>query len=315
MVAGQKKVNIVVVTYNRCKLLEECLTALLKQDYDQFTIFLIDNASTDNTRSMVEEKFHDKRLRYYNTGANLGGAGGFNYGMRLAASETCDYVWAMDDDTIVQPDSLKALVNYAQELNDDFGFLSSFVKFTDGTPCQMNIPTLLGDDNNKNRTWLDHFNEKKDGRRVRIIHATFVSFFTKRSVILEVGLPIKEFFIWSDDTEYTVRISRNHKNYFCSDSVVIHKMNENKAATVYDFVDSSSDRVDRFFYAYRNRFYNARKQGFARTLRYFGKVGKAGFLILMKSKDGKGKKLKVLCNGFLKGISFNPKVEFIQEKK
>lgn len=304
-----------MVTYNRCKLLEECLTALLEQDYDNFTVFLIDNASTDNTRSMVEEKFQDKRLKYYNTGANLGGAGGFNYGMKVAASEECDYVWAMDDDTIVQKDSLKALVNYAQELNDDFGFLSSFVKFTDGTPCQMNIPTLLGDDNNKNRTWLDNFDESEAGRRVQIIHATFVSFFTKRSVILEVGLPIKEFFIWSDDTEYTIRISKNHKSYFCSDSVVLHKMNENRAATVYDFVNCTSERVDRFFYAYRNRFYNARKQGAARTLRYIGKVGKAGCLVLLKSREGKGKKLRILWNGFWKGLSFNPEVEFIQEKK
>lgn len=302
-----------MVTYNRCKLLEECLNALLEQDYDNFTVFLIDNASTDDTRSMVEEKFQDKRLRYYNTGANLGGAGGFNYGMRIAASEQCDYVWAMDDDTIVQPDSLKALVRYAARLKDDFGFLSSFVKFTDGTPCQMNIPTLLGDDNNKNRTWLDRFDETKAGKKVRIIHATFVSFFTRRSVILDVGLPIKEFFIWSDDTEYTVRISKKYKNYFCADSVVIHKMNENKAATVYDFIDSAPDRVDRFFYAYRNRFYNAKKQGAARTLRYFGKVGKAGLLILLKAKDGKGKKLKVLCKGFWEGISFDPEVEFIQK--
>lgn len=311
MPSNSKKVNIVVVTFNRCALLEECLNALLAQDYDNFAVYLINNASTDNTEEMIKEKFSDKRIKYYNTGKNIGGAGGFNYGMKHAATDACDYIWLMDDDTIVRKDSLRKLVNYATNHHDDFGFLSSYVKFTDGTPCQMNIPTLLGDENNKNRTWLNHTDIRTIKNDVQIIHATFVSFFVRRDVVMELGLPIKEFFIWNDDTEYSIRISNQYKCYFCPESVVLHKMAANRAATIGDFIDSPPDRAARFFYKYRNRFYIMKQKGMKKILRFCGRAVKDSLLILLKAKEGKMTKLGVLLKGFFSGITFSPAIEYV----
>ena len=75
---------------------------------------------------------------YHNTGKNLGGAGGFHIGIKLAVESGYDYVWIMDDDCIVHNDSLTALLSASENLNDNFGYLSSQVLWQDNTPCKMN---------------------------------------------------------------------------------------------------------------------------------------------------------------------------------
>ena len=109
-VSKEKNVAAVIVTYNRKELLKECIEALLKQNYKKCDVLVIDNASTDGTKSYIEELLKNKRVIYKNTGANLGGAGGFNYGMKEAYNLGYEYIWVMDDDCIVHNDSLEELL-------------------------------------------------------------------------------------------------------------------------------------------------------------------------------------------------------------
>ena len=95
----------VVVTYNRLPLLRQCLAALTSQTALGLTIFLIDNASTDGTAEAVAAMTLPN-LVYRNTGKNLGGAGGFAYGVREAALAGYDALWLMDDDTLPTPTAL-----------------------------------------------------------------------------------------------------------------------------------------------------------------------------------------------------------------
>ena len=122
-----KKVMAVVVTYNRKELLKESIKALLEQDYNNCHILIVDNASTDGTKEFIEEEIQNSKVNYVNTGANLGGAGGFNFGMKKAHELGCEFIWLMDDDCIVHKDSLTELINADKELNGNYGFLSSKV--------------------------------------------------------------------------------------------------------------------------------------------------------------------------------------------
>ena len=133
-----KKIVAVVVTYNRKKLLKENLNALLNQSYKDFDILLIDNASTDGTKEYVKEELENEKITYINTGANLGGAGGFNFGVREAIERGYDYAWLMDDDTIPTETALESLANKTELLKGDFSFLSSLCKWTDGNIATMN---------------------------------------------------------------------------------------------------------------------------------------------------------------------------------
>ena len=63
----QKKVSIILPTYNRAHLLGKTLESILGQTYPFFELILVDDGSTDDTRHLVE-KFGDRRIRYYNPG-------------------------------------------------------------------------------------------------------------------------------------------------------------------------------------------------------------------------------------------------------
>lgn len=296
-----KKVGIIVVTFNRKKMLKECLGALLKQSYKNFEILLIDNASTDGTHEYVESLIDGKKVQYFNTGDNLGGAGGFNYGVREALKHDYDYVWLMDDDSIADdPKALEILVEKAQFLKDDFSFLAGLVKWTDGELCVMNLPTI------DNVGWRDKY-ERFSQDLVPIVSSSFVSFFANMEVVRKAGLPIKEFFIYGDDWEYSQRLGKEKQGYLVPSSVMTHKMGANANANI---VSCAPERIDRCFYDYRNRafvfrLHGGKKDRLAHHAYYFSLLAQ----ILKNSKGKKFKRIRVLTKGYVAGWFFRPKIE------
>ena len=108
----------VVVTYNRLALLQQGIDCLLAQKLSSdaaLDVLVIDNASTDGTGEALAGRVKAGEIRYFNTGANLGGAGGFNWGMRQAVQDGYDFVWIMDDDCQPHEDALQALLDDIQK--------------------------------------------------------------------------------------------------------------------------------------------------------------------------------------------------------
>ncbi|MCD7133327.1 glycosyltransferase family 2 protein [Limosilactobacillus balticus] len=296
-----KKIAAVVVTYNRKKLLAECIDALLAQTYRNLDILVIDNASTDGTREIVKA-FKNPQIRYINTGENLGGAGGFQFGVKQGVNAEYDYLWLMDDDSIPTPNALEKLIETADTVGN-FGFLSSKVLWKDQSLCKMNIPKVSL--NHK----LTNFNGNKPKK---IIMGTFVSFLVPVKVVKEIGLPIKEFFIWADDFEYSRRISRKYSAYFVPESIVIHKCKSNTGSNI---VNDSSKRFNRYRYAYRNEVYLYRREGIAGWNHLLLKTGLHLTKVILKAPDNKKTRLKIIWESTLKGLSFNPKIEYINNGK
>lgn len=296
-----KKVAIVVVTYNRCILLEKCINKLLEQKYKNFEILIIDNNSTDNTSEIVKKYDEVENVFYYNTGENLGGAGGFNYGIKQALKNTdADFIWLMDDDCMVEEDSLIELINADTILNGNYGFLSSVVLWKDNTICEMNKQKI------KN-PWHTKAQYLQYGL-LSTYYATFVSFFVKRDVVKYVGLPIKDFFIWGDDVEYSNRISKKYDCYIVGKSKVIHETASNTGSNI---AKDKSERIERYKYAYRNEMYIARKNGVKGIARQLCKILLHIGRVIGISEKNKMKKIWIILKNSFIGIFFNPKVEYI----
>lgn len=295
----------VVVTYNRLELLKEGITALLSQIYP-CDILIVDNASTDETSVWAKQFVKEHSSVFYeNTGANLGGAGGFNYGMRRAVEKGYDYVWIMDDDAIPDADALEEL-HKAREALSTYGFLASVVYWTDGELCEMN----------RQRT-PSHYLVKEDVEKalkedqlIQIETATFVSLLIPRETILKVGLPIKEFFIWSDDVEYTVRITITYKMpaFIVPGSKITHKTKNNAGS---DIVHDDAERIDRYHYAVRNGYYAYRRYGLRHFCSYLYNLFKSWILVWLCSKDHKIKRSWVIISSFIKGLAFHPPIEYV----
>ena len=294
----KNKVVAVIVTYNRKDLLKECIQSILKQKKVKSDILVIDNNSSDGTFEYINDFIKSNQIIYLNTGENLGGAGGFNFGLRKACELGYKYLWIIDDDCIVHKDTLFNFFEADKNLNGNYGFLSSKVLWKDGNLCVMN---------KQKKTfgkWLKDF----DTNYQKIAMASFVSMFIKSDIIKEFGLPIKDFFIWTDDWEFSRRISRKLDCYYISSSVVTHKCKENIGASI-DVVDG--DRLDRFKYLYRNDCVLYRGEGFKGKILFSLRILFHKFRVYKSSKKDKKKRIDIINKAVKEGKKFYPKIEFI----
>lgn len=289
------RIVAVVVTHNRKESLQRCIDALRHQHGAVTDILVVDNASTDGTAEALSPLMEAGAILYRNTGENLGGAGGFNVGMRLAVEMGYDRLWVMDDDCIPDPSALSALLWADRRLQGNYGFLSGIARWRDGTPCQMNIQ----------KTGLWRKLTDYTSPLVPVTMATFVSAFIPADRVREVGLPIREFFIWSDDLEYTRRLSRRYPCYAVNGCRVLHDMRHNNKVNI---ATDSLDRMGRYAYLYRNEVYVYRREGVAGWLYLFARVGLHLGKIWLRS-PAKLKRMRVILSSFVAGWHFHPRIE------
>lgn len=298
-----RKTAAIVVTYNRKELLQQNIEALLKQTVrDTLEIIIIDNASTDGTFEALDKYVINNEIIYINTGSNLGGAGGFQYGIRYAAEQDYEFVWVMDDDCIPEENALEKLYEADEKLEGNYGYLSSKVLWKDGTICQMN----------RQRKTVTQYNKDFESNYVPIKMASFVSLFIPVNIVKIIGLPIKEFFIWTDDWEYTRRISRTYESYLINSSVVIHKSKNNIGANI---ATEEPGRLERFKYLYRNDVYLYRREGIIGFLYETVRLSSHMLRVIVKSKNNKRERIQYIINGTRDGFNFQPEIEYVQSKE
>jgi len=98
------KVSIVMPTYNRAiSFLKDAISSVLSQGFSDFELIIIDDASTDNTESLVQS-FNDKRIVYVKTTQNHGEYWSTNYGVNIARAKYL--TWVHSDDLLAK-DSLR----------------------------------------------------------------------------------------------------------------------------------------------------------------------------------------------------------------
>ena len=297
MPRNEKKSNVaaVVVTYNRLELLRQCVEALRAQTA-VCDILIVDNASTDGTANWLTSQ---PDLHYRNTGSNLGGAGGFNFGMRWAVEAGYDYVWVMDDDTLPHPDALEKLLEADSVLEGNYGWLSSVALWTDGSECKMNRQKLK-------KSFYAYSPLMKYGL-VQAEQATFVSLFLRSETIRRFGLPIKEYYIWGDDLEYTRRIAVRGELpcFIAGQSQVVHATKSNVGSNV---ALDDVERIGRYFYAFRNEAHLYRQEGLKGSAYCFAKRCR-DFLRIMRYGKPKWPRFGILFKGIWAGFFFRKETE------
>lgn len=286
------RIAAVVVTRNRLALLQECLNALRSQTRALDEIFVIDNDSDDGTREFLDSQ---PDLTAIHQG-NLGGAGGFHRGLREGYGAGHDWFWCMDDDTIPTPGALEKLCAAPAFKDASAGFLGSIVRWTDGQLHKMN---MVGEQAGNGLLWYDTVLQDKC---VPAEISTFVSILISRAAVARVGLPLKEFFIWSDDVEYTHRISRHFRCFHVLDSIAIHKTPANQNG---DMGTLNPADYWKLRYGLRNQVtFLRRQQGLSlRPLRVAYFLARNTFFIL------KSRAPRSLVRDLWSGLWFNPRID------
>lgn len=296
----QLKVGAVVVTFNKCAFLKENLQHLLQQSYPLTTILVVDNHSDDETSMYMRQMINDyPQIKYLRLPCNIGGAGGFHDGIQYLFKHTnVDMAWLMDDDTMPTVDALQNLMIADDHLHHKYGFLASNVRFPDGHAALMNVPRTTND-----------WNEKLSLDLIKVKTSTFVSFLVSRQVVVKVGLPIKDFFIWSDDTEYSERISQQLPSYLVPNSIIIHKMAVNRGVSFNQ--EDNPQRLPRYFYSFRNNLYIERRHGKTSYLRYIASICLQILMMPFRKVPYRWRKVKILIHGLVAGIAFHPTIDYL----
>jgi len=187
----------VTVTYNRLEKLKQNIEHLLNQTMLPDAIYIIDNASTDDTREYIAAvKKQHPQIRYYRMKQNKGGSGGFYAGVWKAYEDKADFIWGMDDDAYPEKDALYQLVKAYKTKNELCAMWSN---------CNKDVDFPVNGIK-KVSSWM------------------FVGFFLSRNLIQRVGFPRKDFFIYYDDCEYAYRIQQEgYKIYKIRDSIIEHQ--------------------------------------------------------------------------------------------
>jgi rhamnopyranosyl-N-acetylglucosaminyl-diphospho-decaprenol beta-1,3/1,4-galactofuranosyltransferase len=225
------KIVAVVLTHNRLALLKDCVEGLRKQTRRPDEIIIVNNDSRDGTNEWLAAQ-SDLTVIHQ---ANLG-TGGFHTGIKAAYQKGYDWIWCHDDDSYPLPDALESLTRCPYFEKEETGFLTSLVLWKDNSMHVMCVPgTVSGE------KWL---NRVLDERCCGLTSAPWTGMMFSRAAVAKVGYPIKEFFLWSDDSEYSSRISAHFRCYVVLDSKLIHQTKENAGAdTQTDPYDTRSTKV------------------------------------------------------------------------
>lgn len=296
-------VAAVVVTFNRLEKLKNVIASIESQDHPVETLFVIDNASTDGTAEYLASLSSTVSTEVVSLPTNTGGAGGFAEGMRRGYASGADFVWIMDDDCYPRPEALGALVRgfgeAVDELGPDVPFSCSVVEFTDGDICEMNNPVPTWD-------WARLL--VKGQRNVMVTACSFVSVLVPRWAIAEYGLPYAEYFIWFDDREYTLRLTRRCPGVQVLDSVVVHDMGDNRGVN-FSMVDDKS--LWKFSYGVRNEAsYLLHHRGLAHYLEFGVRLG----LNLHRGRVPLRLRARLLRQ-WLAGVRFDPAIAYPEQTK
>jgi len=209
-----RKLVAVVVTYNRLDKLQPTLARLLETGPDRLAkVVVVDNASTDGTGDWLAG-LAEPRLDVLRPKSNLGGAGGFEAGMRHAVERhDPDWLVIMDDDARPYPGTLEAFHDMP---GDAWDAVAAAVYFPDGRICEMNRPSrnpfwdwrLFLRTARKGRNGFHIPHKAYDGPGCRIDVTSFVGFFISRRAIEMAGYPDGRLFLYGDDGLYTLGLSR-----------------------------------------------------------------------------------------------------------
>ncbi len=279
----------VVVTYNRHDLLVECLDRLERQSRRADHVLVIDNASTDETPTMLARRpgIEVVRLR-----ENLGGAGGFAEGIRRAHEQGYDWIWLLDDDTFADEKCLEALLDGGRRAPREPSVLCSVVRWRDESIHPMNRPWF--------RFARRPETAEAAGAGLALIRsATCVSAMVHRSAVDQHGLPPAHFFIWVDDPEYFGRILREGSGYAVPESIAWHWTPKAH--------DTLTDTRGRFYYRARNLVWHLRGDSFQGLERGYRAVATVKLMArYIHRSDNKPQALATVARGVRDGLRRQP---------
>lgn len=241
------QIGIVIVNYNGAKYQNECIDSILSSSFQNFKIIIVDNHSKDDSMALLD-RFHDERIIRIYLEDNLGVAEGNNVGVRKSIELGMDATLLLNNDTVLQKDTIEKLVDSLKD-NEDV------------------VAPLIMYWSDKSKIWYGggYFNRKR-GITVHsyikeqldkqnfddyVEYSSTCCLLVRNTVFAKVGLFDSKYFMYFDDTDFMMRLNISKiKIRFNHEAVMYHKVSLSTGG--------EGSKLSTY-YCNRNRFYFIKK--------------------------------------------------------
>ena len=205
--------SVVIVNYQTFELTKNTINSILDYDYPfSVEIFVVDNASADDSLARLKDYFSDK-VKFIASAENNGFAAGNNQALRQATGK---YQLLLNSDTVVWENTLEDIYNYMEKHSDvgacgcrvllengelDMACKRSFPNVKNSFFRLFHIPTKSKDDNY-------NLTDLPDDGVYEIDCLTGAFMFMRKDATDEVGLLDETFFMYGEDIDLCYRIKK-----------------------------------------------------------------------------------------------------------
>ncbi len=220
----QGKIGVVTVTYNSEPVLQDFFDSLMSQTHTNFVLYIVDNASHDQTLPMARMRAELAPVIIANRD-NVGVAEGNNQGIRAALDDGCECVLLLNNDTVFSATLFECLYNGLDQYSCDM------------TTCKIyyhDQPNVLWYAGGGFRSWQGFtpthcgFNQQDSGEFDRPCQATYAPtccLLIRRTVFDRVGMMDSSYFAYYDDTDFLLRCMRKGKTlWYMPKITLLHKV-------------------------------------------------------------------------------------------
>lgn len=251
-------IYIILVNYNGYADTVDCVNSLLKIQYQNYKIVIVENASKDSELLKKDQFLNENTIILY-AQENKGFSDGNNIGIKYAMQFNPDYLLLLNNDTVVQSDFLNHLVNTAEN-HEKIGIVTGRIYYHKN---HENLWYSGGQYNRNSGKTNQVMYDKSINEEKKITFASGCLMLVSKECIQKVGLLDDSYFMYSEDTDYCCRVcDAGLEIIWNPNSIIFHKV----SASVGD------NSVFQQYYITRNNFIMTKKYGEIKAKAYLFRI-------------------------------------------
>lgn len=250
-----QSVAIILLNWNSYIDTSDCMKSLECLSYPSFHVYVVDNASTDGSRErLAKEKDEDRYMynwSYLTSSINRGFAGGNNLAIQDACEKGFEYIWLLNNDTLVEECTLTELVLPLQQ-QPYLGITGSKIYFAGS-----NKLWFAGGKINPRNGAHAHIGMRKEDRgqfdqAKDVGYIVGCSLLIRTSIVKDIGPLEEDYFLYYEDVDWNLKAKNTGWGiHYVPSSVVWHKVSQS--------VKSSDLSALSTYYIIRNAYVMAQK--------------------------------------------------------
>ncbi len=229
------KVGFVILSYKNVIDTVECIESLrnIKGNFD-IKIYLVDNSDNED---FLKDILNKVNVDFFKKVENNGYSSGNNIGMQTAYEDGCQYIVVINNDTVVEPNFLKPMIDF-MENNIDVGAVSPVILTFKGEKiwCSGGVYRKLLGNYSMTRKTID------EPTRAEFISGCCLCI--RRSTLEKVGYFDETYFMYNEDSDWCFRLTKaKFKMFVIPESIIYHKVS----------LSSGINSPFQLYYIFRNR--------------------------------------------------------------